>query len=133
MGTGGAELGGAQGAALRPPPRKGAAPNHRANGLRDCGAAPGLRWRPAGARAGRPLALRLPRLSRLRGASGRGSGTGGWPEVMGLAWGRESADGRGRCLRVPVVRRAARPSYRQIWMADGVSAAGSDMLAVADV
>lgn len=27
--------------------------------------------------------------------------------------------------------RAARPSYRQIWMADGVSAAGPDMLAAA--
>lgn len=31
----------------------------------------------------------------------------------------------------PAARRAARPSYRQIWMADGVSPVGPDMLAAA--
>lgn len=86
--------------------------------------------RPGRAREGRRRCLGT---GGVAGGERAGPGTGGWQEVMGLARGGENADGRGRCPRVPVVRRAARPSYRQIWMADGVSAAGSDMLAVADV
>lgn len=67
-------------------------------------------------------------------AGGRGRETGGWQKMMGLArgGGAESAEGQARAVTGrPAVLRAARPSYRQIWMADGVSAAGPDMLAAA--
>lgn len=60
---------------------------------------------------------------------------GGGPEVTDP--GRERgecggcSDRPGRCLGISAAHRAVNTSYRQIWMAEGVSAAGPDMLAAA--
>lgn len=72
---------------------------------------------------------------------GRGERAGGrGPEATGpagAATGEGKARGRwgsarpGRRLGSPGRAPSARPSYRQIWMADGVSAAGPDMVAAA--
>lgn len=117
-----------------PRPRKGAAPLPRANGLRDLGAAPQMRRRPERRRAGKQPDLRQPR--RIPTAAGGRAGSGGDRPGGGGDWGREGAGPMGvgqarAATRSPGRPPSARPSYRQIWMADGVSAAGPDMVAAA--